>query len=87
MRGHRGSRVRSARPVGQTAPWPGDRHHTSSTAAGPALRVALRRVRLTGRTAAVAADVSEKQLAYWVGLMKDQDMLKTPIEAAKLLVN
>lgn len=30
--------------------------------------------------------VSEKQLAYWVGLMKDQEMLKTPIDVAKLVV-
>ena len=30
--------------------------------------------------------VSDKQLAYWVGLMKDQDMLKTPIEVSKLVV-
>jgi NitT/TauT family transport system substrate-binding protein len=29
--------------------------------------------------------VSEKQLAYWVGLMKDQEMLKTTPEPAKLL--
>ncbi|MGK6310790.1 ABC transporter substrate-binding protein [Variovorax sp. DT-64] len=31
------------------------------------------------------ATVSEKQLGYWVGLMKDQDMLKTPIDVAKLI--
>ena len=30
--------------------------------------------------------VSDKQLAYWVGLMKDQDMLKTPVDVAKLIV-
>lgn len=30
--------------------------------------------------------VSDKQLAYWVGLMKDQDMLKTPLDVAKLVV-
>jgi NitT/TauT family transport system substrate-binding protein len=29
--------------------------------------------------------VTEKQLGYWVGLMKDQDMLKTPIDVAKLI--
>jgi NitT/TauT family transport system substrate-binding protein len=29
--------------------------------------------------------VSEKQLAYWTGLMKDQDMLKTNIDVAKLV--
>jgi NitT/TauT family transport system substrate-binding protein len=29
--------------------------------------------------------VSDKQLAYWVGLMKDQDMLKTPLDVAKLV--
>jgi NitT/TauT family transport system substrate-binding protein len=29
--------------------------------------------------------VNEKQLGYWVGLMKDQDMLKTPIDVAKLI--
>ena len=32
------------------------------------------------------AMVNEKQLGYWVGLMKDQDMLKTPIDVAKLIV-
>ncbi|VTU43022.1 ABC transporter substrate-binding protein [Variovorax sp. RA8] len=31
------------------------------------------------------ATVNEKQLGYWVGLMKDQDMLKTPIDVAKLI--
>ena len=31
------------------------------------------------------AIVNEKQLGYWVGLMKDQDMLKTPIDVAKLI--
>jgi len=31
------------------------------------------------------ATVSEKQLGYWVGLMKDQDMLKTSIDVAKLI--
>jgi len=30
--------------------------------------------------------VTEKQLAYWVGLMKDQDMLKTTPDVAKLIV-
>jgi NitT/TauT family transport system substrate-binding protein len=30
--------------------------------------------------------VSEKQLAYWVSLMKDQEMLKTSPEPAKLIV-
>jgi NitT/TauT family transport system substrate-binding protein len=30
--------------------------------------------------------VSDRQLAYWVGLMKDQDMLKTPVDVAKLVV-
>jgi NitT/TauT family transport system substrate-binding protein len=30
--------------------------------------------------------VSEKQLAYWVGLMKEQEMLKTPVDVAKLIV-
>ena len=29
--------------------------------------------------------VSEKQLAYWVGLMKDQDMLKTSPDVARLV--
>lgn len=29
--------------------------------------------------------VSEKQVAYWVGLMKEQDMLKTNIDVAKLI--
>lgn len=29
--------------------------------------------------------VSDKQLAYWVGLMNDQGMLKTPIEVSKLV--
>ena len=31
------------------------------------------------------AMVNEKQLGYWIGLMKDQDMLKTPIDVAKLI--
>lgn len=31
------------------------------------------------------ATVSEKQLGYWVGLMKEQDMLKTGIDVAKLI--
>ena len=30
--------------------------------------------------------VSEKQLAYWVGLMKEQEMLKSPIDVTKLVV-
>ena len=30
--------------------------------------------------------VSDKQLAYWVGLMKDQEMLKSPVDVAKLIV-
>lgn len=30
--------------------------------------------------------VSDKQLAYWVGLMKDQDMLKSSLDVAKLVV-
>jgi NitT/TauT family transport system substrate-binding protein len=30
--------------------------------------------------------VTEKQLAYWTGLMKEQDMLKTNIDVAKLVV-
>jgi NitT/TauT family transport system substrate-binding protein len=30
--------------------------------------------------------VNDKQLAYWVGLMKDQDMLKSPVDVAKLIV-
>ena len=30
--------------------------------------------------------VTEKQLNYWVGLMKDQEMLKTMPNVAKLLV-
>lgn len=30
--------------------------------------------------------VTEKQLGYWVGLMKDQDMLKTTPDVAKLIV-
>ncbi len=30
--------------------------------------------------------VTEKQLSYWVGLMKDQDMLKTMPDVAKLIV-
>jgi NitT/TauT family transport system substrate-binding protein len=30
--------------------------------------------------------VTEKQLSYWVGLMKDQDMLKTTPDVAKLIV-
>jgi NitT/TauT family transport system substrate-binding protein len=30
--------------------------------------------------------VSEKQIAYWVGLMNEQEMLKTPIDVAKLVV-
>ncbi len=29
--------------------------------------------------------VSEKQLAYWVGLMKDQDMLKTSLDVSQLV--
>ena len=29
--------------------------------------------------------VTEKQLVYWVGLMKDQEMLKTPIDVSKLI--
>jgi NitT/TauT family transport system substrate-binding protein len=29
--------------------------------------------------------VADKQLAYWVGLMKDQEMLKTPVDVAKLI--
>ncbi len=29
--------------------------------------------------------VSEKQLAYWVGLMKEQEMLKNPIDVARLI--
>jgi len=29
--------------------------------------------------------VSEKQIAYWVGLMKEQEMLKTNIDVAKLI--
>jgi len=29
--------------------------------------------------------VSEKQLGYWTGLMKEQDMLKTNIDVAKLI--
>ena len=31
------------------------------------------------------AIVSEKQVGYWIDLMKDQDMLKTPLEAARLI--
>ena len=31
------------------------------------------------------ATVNERQLGYWVGLMKDQDMLKTSIDVAKLI--
>ena len=31
------------------------------------------------------AMVNEKQLGYWVSLMKDQDMLKTSIDVAKLI--
>jgi len=30
--------------------------------------------------------VADKQLAYWVGLMKDQDMLKSSLDVAKLVV-
>ena len=30
--------------------------------------------------------VTDKQLAYWVGLMKEQEMLKTPLDVAKLIV-
>ena len=30
--------------------------------------------------------VTDKQLAYWVGLMKDQEMLKTSVDVAKLIV-
>jgi NitT/TauT family transport system substrate-binding protein len=30
--------------------------------------------------------VTDKQLAYWVGLMKDQEMLKTTVDVAKLIV-
>jgi NitT/TauT family transport system substrate-binding protein len=30
--------------------------------------------------------VSDKQLAYWVDLMKDQDMLRSPMDVAKLIV-
>ncbi len=30
--------------------------------------------------------VTEKQLAYWVGLMKDQDMLKSSPDLATLIV-
>jgi NitT/TauT family transport system substrate-binding protein len=30
--------------------------------------------------------VSDKQLAYWVGLMKDQEMLRSPVDVAKLIV-
>jgi len=29
--------------------------------------------------------VTDKQLGYWTGLMKEQDMLKTPIDVAKLI--
>jgi NitT/TauT family transport system substrate-binding protein len=29
--------------------------------------------------------VSEKQLGYWTGLMKEQDMLKTNVDVAKLI--
>jgi NitT/TauT family transport system substrate-binding protein len=29
--------------------------------------------------------VSDKQLGYWVGLMKDQDMLKSPVDVATLI--
>lgn len=29
--------------------------------------------------------VNEKQLSYWIGLMKEQDMLKTSIDVAKLI--
>jgi NitT/TauT family transport system substrate-binding protein len=32
------------------------------------------------------AVVSEKQMAYWVGLMKEQEMLKTGIDVARLIV-
>jgi NitT/TauT family transport system substrate-binding protein len=30
--------------------------------------------------------VTDKQLAYWVGLMKEQEMLKTSIDVARLVV-
>jgi NitT/TauT family transport system substrate-binding protein len=30
--------------------------------------------------------VNDRQLAYWVGLMKDQEMLKSPVDVAKLIV-
>ncbi len=30
--------------------------------------------------------VSEKQLAYWVGLMKEQEMLKTEVDVSQLVV-
>jgi NitT/TauT family transport system substrate-binding protein len=30
--------------------------------------------------------VTDKQLAYWVGLMKDQDMLRTPLDVTKLIM-
>jgi NitT/TauT family transport system substrate-binding protein len=30
--------------------------------------------------------VTDRQLAYWVGLMKEQDMLKTPVDVTKLVV-
>ena len=30
--------------------------------------------------------VNEKQVNYWLAMMKDQDMLKTPIDAARLIV-
>jgi len=29
--------------------------------------------------------VTDKQLGYWTGLMKEQDMLKTNIDVAKLI--
>jgi NitT/TauT family transport system substrate-binding protein len=30
--------------------------------------------------------VNQNQVNYWLAMMKDQDMLKTPIDAARLLV-
>jgi NitT/TauT family transport system substrate-binding protein len=30
--------------------------------------------------------ISEKQMTYWVNLMKDQEMLKNPVDVAKLIV-
>jgi NitT/TauT family transport system substrate-binding protein len=29
--------------------------------------------------------VTDKQLSYWIGLMKEQEMLKTNIDVAKLV--